>query len=134
MKKTDVTQTGLSEPGQESKKGNRRKDSLKMASIAGGGIMVVPRYVLGGKGYIAASDRRVIAGIGVGGKGRSDLSSFYATGKAEIGYLCDVDRQRSAQTVENYRNARFYEDWREGCDTDTELNDGVSVSTPDHNH
>ncbi|HLR89513.1 MAG TPA: Gfo/Idh/MocA family oxidoreductase [Balneolaceae bacterium] len=134
MKKSEGTQPGLSEPGKESKKWNTRRDFLKKASIAGAGIMVVPRYVLGGKGYIAPSDRLVIAGIGVGGKGRSDLSSFYATGKAEIGYLCDVDRQRSAQTVETYPNAKFYEDWREMFDKEAQHIDAVSVSTPDHNH
>src|SRR5690625_1864633 len=107
MKKSEGTQPGLSEPGKESKKWNTRRDFRKKAAIAGAGIMVVPRYVLGGKGYIAPSARLVIAGIGVGGKGRSDLSSFYATGKAEIGYLCDVDRQRSAQTVETYPNAKL---------------------------
>src|SRR5690625_8016503 len=93
--------------------------------------MVVPIYVLGSKGYIAPRDRLVIAGIGVGGKGRSDLSSFYATGKAEIGYLCDVDRKRSAQTVETYPNAKFYEDWREMFDKEAQHIDAVSVSTPD---
>src|SRR5690625_4885915 len=101
MKKSEGTQPGLSEPGKESKKWNTRRDFLKKASIAGAGIMVVPRYVLGGKGYIAPSDRLVIAGIGVGGKGRSDLSSFYATGKAEIGYLCDVRSEEHTSELQS---------------------------------
>ena len=49
--------------------------SLK-GTIAAAGIMIVPRFVLGGKGYIAPSDRLVIASVGAGGKGTSDIANF----------------------------------------------------------
>ena len=38
--------------------------------------MIVPRHVLGGKGFVAPSDKLNIAGIGAGGKGESDLAEF----------------------------------------------------------
>ena len=48
---------------------NSRRDFVKTASIAAAGFMIVPRHVLGGKGFIAPSDRLIVAGVGAGGKG-----------------------------------------------------------------
>ncbi len=53
--------------------------------------MIVPRHVLGGKGFIAPSDRLTIASVGAGGKGESDIANFFKSGKADIAFLCDVD-------------------------------------------
>jgi len=52
------------------------------------GISIVPRHVLGGVGYTAPSDILNIAGIGVGGMGRSNLR---AMASQRIVSLCDVD-------------------------------------------
>jgi predicted dehydrogenase len=111
-----------------------RRDFIKSSSIAAAGFMIVPRHVLGGKGYTAPSDRLVIASVGAGGKGNSDIALFNATGKAEIGYLCDVDTRSSANTVSKFPKAKFYSDWREMLDKDHKNFDAVSVSIPDHNH
>src|SRR5690625_6883001 len=54
-----------------------RRDFIKRTTAAGAGFMILPRHVLGGRGYTPPSDKLVIAGIGVGGKGRSDLNSFH---------------------------------------------------------
>ena len=59
--------------------------------------MIVPRHVLG-RGFVAPSDKLVIASVGTGGKGQSDIANFFASGQAEIAYLCDVDDRRSAKT------------------------------------
>ncbi|MBF6541384.1 twin-arginine translocation signal domain-containing protein, partial [Nocardia farcinica] len=48
-----------------------RRKFLKTGAAATAGILLVPRFVLGGKGYTAPSDQLVIAGVGVGGKGES---------------------------------------------------------------
>ena len=111
-----------------------RRGFIKSSSIAAAGIMIVPRYVLGGKGFIAPSDKLVIASIGAGGKGQSDIANFYASGNAEIGYLCDVDMRSAAKTVAKFPKAKFYKDWREMLDKDHKNFDAVSVSIPDHNH
>lgn len=70
----------------EEKKPNSRRDFLKSTALAAGAFMIVPRHVLGGPGYTAPSDKLVIAGIGAGGKGESDIWNFYQSGKAEIAF------------------------------------------------
>jgi hypothetical protein len=82
-------------------KSNSKKDSrrnfIKNASLATAGFYIVPRHVLG-RGYVAPSDKLVIAGIGAGGKGESDIQNFYESGKAEIAALCDVDDRQAVKT------------------------------------
>lgn len=115
-------------------KGVSRRDFIKSSSLAAAGFMIVPRYVLGGKGFTAPSDKLMIASVGVGGKGESDIANFYKSGKAEIAYLCDVDDRRAATTVKNFPKAKYYKDWRELFDKEHKHIDAISVSTPDHNH
>src|SRR5690606_24232681 len=114
--------------------GTNRRDFLKTSAAASAGFMIMPRHVLGGTGYTAPSDKLVIAGIGVGGKGESDLSSFYDSGKAEIAFLCDVDDARAANSVKRFPKAKYYRDFREMLDKEHKHIDAVSVSGPDHNH
>ncbi len=113
---------------------NSRRSFLKTSAVAAAGFMIVPRFVLGGKGFIAPSDRLLIAGVGAGGKGESDIQNFYKSGKAEIAFLCDVDDRRAATSVKRFPKAKYYKDWREMYDKESKNFDAVSVSTPDHNH
>ena len=110
-----------------------RRNFIKNTGLATAGFFIVPRHVLG-KGFLAPSDRLTVAGIGVGGKGESDLSSFFKSGKADIAFLCDVDDKRAANSVKAYPKAKYYKDWREMLDKESKNFDAVSVSTPDHNH
>ncbi len=55
-----------------------RREFIRNSSLAAAGFFIVPRHVLGGKGFIAPSDKLIIAGIGAGGKGNSDIRNFYA--------------------------------------------------------
>ncbi|MFB2120972.1 Gfo/Idh/MocA family protein [Parapedobacter sp. 2B3] len=116
------------------KAGATRRDFIKTGAAAAAGFMVVPRHVLGGTGFIAPSDKLVVAGIGVGGKGDSDLNNFHKSGKAEIAFLCDVDDRRAAGSVKRFPKAKYYKDYREMLDKEHRHIDAVSVSTPDHNH
>jgi len=111
-----------------------RRDFIKTTSIAAASFMIVPRHVLGGKGFVAPSDKLVIAGVGAGGKGEDDIAHFARTGKAEIAYLCDVDDVQAANSVKAFPKAKYYKDWRELFDKEAKHIDAVSVSTPDHNH
>lgn len=115
-------------------KSNSRREFLKSAGLASAGFAIVPRHVLGGKGFTAPSDKLVVAGIGVGGKGRSDLKYFYDSGKAEIAFLCDVDDRQAKDSVAAYPKAKYYKDWRVMLEKESKNFDAVSVSTPDHNH
>ncbi|MBS1590951.1 MAG: Gfo/Idh/MocA family oxidoreductase [Bacteroidetes bacterium] len=113
---------------------NSRRDFIKNTSLALAGFYIVPRHVLGGKGFIAPSDKLLIAGIGAGGKGESDLWNFYQSGKAEIVALCDVDERQCKKSRERFPKAKFYKDYREMLEKEHANIDACSVSTPDHNH
>ena len=115
-------------------KNNSRRDFIKNSAIAAAGISIVPRHVLGGTGFTAPSDKLVVAGIGVGGKGESDIKSFHDSGKADIAFLCDVDDRRAANSRKRFPKAKYYKDYREMLDKEHKNIDAVSVSTPDHNH
>ncbi len=113
---------------------NSRRSFIKNSAIAAAAFTIVPRFVLGGKGFIAPSDKLMVAGVGAGGKGESDIANFYKSGKAEIAFLCDVDDRRAAKTRARFPKAKYYKDWRELMDKEAKNFDAVSVSTPDHNH
>ena len=96
-----------------SKQGSiRRREFLAHLSAGTLGISIVPRHVLGGKGFIAPSERVRMAGIGVGGMGGGDVGTLTRLG-AEYVALCDVDEQRAAGTFGGHKNARKYKDFRE---------------------
>src|SRR5436305_14382451 len=118
--------TNMSEQENKSSGTSRRK-FLRNTGLATAGFFIVPRHVLGGKGFIAPSDRLTIASIGVGGKGESDIANFYKSGKADIAFLCDVDDRRAATTVKNFPKAKYYKDWRELLDKESKSFDAVSV-------
>lgn len=116
------------------KSDSSRRNFIKSAAVAAAGFMIVPRHVVGGRGFLAPSDKLLIAGIGVGGKGRSDIDNFYKSGKADIAFLCDVDQRMVGESVASFPKAKLYTDWREMLDKESKNFDAVSVSTPDHNH
>ncbi|MCE7068166.1 Gfo/Idh/MocA family protein [Dyadobacter sp. CY326] len=111
-----------------------RRDFVKAAGVTAAGFMIVPRHVLGGKGFTAPSDKLLVAGVGAGGKGTSDLANFAKSGKADIAYLCDVDDRRAATSITNFPKAKYYKDFREMFEKESKNFDAVSVSTPDHTH
>lgn len=122
------------EETKKSQETSSRRSFLKTTAIAASAFMIVPRHVLGGPGFIAPSDRLIIAGIGAGGKGQSDIANFYKSGKADIGFLCDVHDSRAAASVKAFPKAKYYRDYRELFDKEHKNFDAVSVSTPDHSH
>jgi len=111
-----------------------RRKFLKTLGLATAAATIVPRHVLGGRGFIAPSDTLYIAGIGVGGKGTSDLTGFAKNPAAKISFLCDVDDNMAAESVKNFPKAKFYKDFRQMLDREAANIDAVSVSTPDHTH
>src|SRR5699024_851025 len=86
-----------------------RRKFIKRTTAVAAGITIVPRHVLGGVGYIAPSDRLNIAGIGVGGMGRSNLR---AMDSQRIVALCDVDWKYAQKTFDDYPDAKRYKDYR----------------------
>lgn len=48
----------------------KRSEFIKKSTLASTGFFIVPRHVLGGKGFVAPSDKLIIAAIGCGGEGQ----------------------------------------------------------------
>ena len=65
-----------------------RRKFLESAAATAAAVTIVPRHVLGGAGYQAPSDTFNVAGVGVGGMGRSNLTNLASQ---NIVALCDVD-------------------------------------------
>ena len=82
---------------------SRRRFLATTAATAA--FTIVPRHVLGGAGHTAPSAKLNIAGIGVGGMGRSNLSQLETE---NIVALCDVDHAYAAGTFKKYPQAKVY--------------------------
>ena len=115
-------------------KKNSRRDFIKHGALAASSFFIVPRYVLGGNGFTSPSDKINIAGIGVGGKGTSDLWYASNEGKENVVALCDVDKGNiSSKSRSRFPKANFYQDYRVMFDKQKDI-DAVTISSPDHVH
>ena len=72
-------------------------------------------------------------GIGIGGKGSSDISHIAGLGVKIVG-LCDVDGQRLTKKGREFPDADQFQDFHEMLDKLGDKVDVVTVSTPDHTH
>ena len=97
-------------------------------TLIGSSAMIVPRFVLG-RGYTAPSDKLNLAGVGIGGVGKSYLQNVESEA---IITLCDVDLNFAQSAFEKYPDAKVFQDFREMLDA-VEI-DGVVIGTPDHTH
>jgi predicted dehydrogenase len=107
---------------------NRRRFLAGSAMTAA--ATIVPRYVLGGAGNTSPSEKLNIAGIGVGGMGKSNMRQLESE---NIVALCDVDHEYAAETFKRYPKAKVYTDYREMLDKQKDI-DAVMIATPDHTH
>jgi hypothetical protein len=81
---------------------------------------------------VSANDKLNIAGVGVGGKGESDVAGA-AEGNNVVA-LCDVDWKKAAKSFHKFPNATQYNDFRVMLDKEHKNIDAVTVSTADHMH
>jgi len=100
------------------------------ATATSAAFIIVPRHVLGGPRGAAPSEKLNIAGIGVGGMGKSNLRELESE---NIAALCDVDQAYAAETFKRYPQAKVYTDYREMLDKEKGI-DAVMIATPDHTH
>ncbi len=110
-----------------------RRRFLRNSAVAGAGFFIVPRHVVG-RGFVAPSDKLRIAGIGVGGKGQSDLAEFAKSPNVNIVALCDVDDRQAVKSRSSFSKAPYYKDFRAMLEKEKNNIDAVSISTPDHTH
>ncbi|MHA4809057.1 Gfo/Idh/MocA family protein [Flavitalea flava] len=118
------------------KKTVSRQSFIRNAALAVTGLYILPRHVLGGKGFVAPSDKLYIAAIGCGGEAENDIHHYATAPKknAVISFLCDVDDRQAAPRRKEFPKAPFYHDWRELFDKENKHFDAVTVAIPDHNH
>lgn len=113
------------------KKVNRR-NFIRNSSIALGSFTIVPSHAVSGLGHIPPSDKLNVAGIGIGGMGRSDIADIAKT--ENIVALCDVDwSERVNNVFKTYPLAKQYKDYRIMLDKQKDI-DAVIVATSDHTH
>ncbi|MET0634919.1 MAG: Gfo/Idh/MocA family oxidoreductase [Chitinophagaceae bacterium] len=117
----------------QSKMSASRRKFIRNAGVAAAGFFIVPREVLG-RGFVAPSDKLNVAGIGVGGKGESDLTEIAKSPNVNIVALCDVDDRQAAKSRARYPKATYQRDFREMLDKHKNSIDACVISTPDHTH
>jgi len=115
------------------KKNKSRRNFIKKSALIGSGLFIIPRNVLGGKGYTAPSDQLAIAAVGSGGKGTSDINNAYDKGKNRVVALCDVHPEYAKKSMDRFPDAKIYKDYRVMLENQKDI-DAVTISTPDHTH
>jgi hypothetical protein len=115
----------------EKKGGVSRRTFLGTAAAATAGFTIIPSHVVSGLGYTAPSDKLNIAGVGVGGMGRTNLRNLNSQ---NIVALCDVDWKYAQKTFNDYPKAKKFWDWRKMYDEIPDEIDAVVVATADHSH
>lgn len=113
----------------QSEKNSPRREFIKKSAVALAAFTIVPRYVLGGPGYLAPSDHLTKGIIGVGGMGRGHIPY----GGTKVVALCDVDKNHLKQAVNMTGNSvKTFADYRELIQL-PEV-DIVHIATPPHWH
>ena len=113
----------------ESKNKNSRRDFLKKTAVTAAAFSIVPRFVLGGNGFIAPSDQLTKGVIGTGAMGRNHFP--YAG--TRVVALCDVDKVHLKQAADIVGGGvKTYSDYRELIQR-PEV-DIVHIATPPHWH
>ncbi|MEZ4698783.1 MAG: Gfo/Idh/MocA family oxidoreductase [Rhodothermales bacterium] len=122
-----------------------RRTFVGQSTAAAFGAIVLPRHVLGGRGFIAPSDTLNVAAIGAGGMGASNMNNLVSQ---NIVAICDVDdksvenaffnnegklREERKDLKAAYEKAKRYKDFREMLDKQKDI-EGVVIATPDHVH
>ena len=107
----------------------KRRDFLRKGAFTGLALTIVPRHVMGGRGYLAPSDHLTKGIIGVGGMG---MGHFGYEGTRLIA-VCDVDASHLNNAVKVAGNGvTGYHDFRDLiARPDIDI---VHIATPPHWH
>ena len=66
-----------------------RRKFIKSALVSSVGLIILPRHVLGGKGYLAPSDKVNIGLIGAGGRSKGIVSDLFALDDVQLTAVAD---------------------------------------------
>ncbi len=115
-----------------------RREFMKRAGLAAAAPYVISASALGQEDRPPASERIVMAGIGVGNQGGGDMRTFLGHGEVQYAAVCDV-RQSARNRARDLVNRRYgnsdckvYNDFRELL-ARKDI-DAVHIATPDHWH
>ena len=111
-----------------------RRSFIKAGTAAAVGLTVAPSSILGKTyGHTAApSDKLNVLGVGIGGRGASDLRAVAKT--ENIIGLADVDWAYADHVFKDYPKAKKFNDYRKMYDKMLKSADAVIVATADHTH
>jgi len=70
-----------------------RRNFLSRTATATAAFTIVPRYVLGARGYTAPSEKLNVAVIGAGGQGRHNTNALLQHADVQVSAICDVTEQ-----------------------------------------
>ncbi len=106
-----------------------RREFLFRSAAAGVGLTIVPRHVLGGRGYLPPSDQLTKGIIGTGGMGLG----HFAYENTRLIAVCDVDASHLRRALDKAgKGVTGYHDFRELiARTDIDI---VHIATPPHWH
>ena len=107
-----------------------RREFLQTVAATGIGYWVFAG--LTPKVSASPNERIAFAGIGVGGKGNSDIAN--AARFADIVALCDVDKGRLNNALQRYPKAKIFTDYRKLFEEMEQSIDAATISTADHMH
>jgi predicted dehydrogenase len=132
-----------------------RREFLKAGAASVSAFTIVPRHVLGGRGYVAPSDKVNVALIGAGGQGRTNARELFKLGDVRIIAVADPAESFSLEKfyykgkggrlpvqeeIEKHYTAKppnfrcaAYEDFRVMLEKEKAI-DAVLCATPDHLH
>src|ERR1700747_1294683 len=85
-------QAAVTEPSTKSSASLGRREFLGQSAGAAVGFSIVPRYVLGGPGFVPPSDKVNIAFIGVGAQGLRVMLHFLKEPDVQGVAVCDVNK------------------------------------------
>lgn len=121
---------------------SRRKFLEKAAAISA--FSIVPRFVLGGKGYLAPSDKINLGFIGTGKQSIGLMRNFISTGEVQLVGACDVYQSKLDIFIDQIKKSYAEKDLKgEGVCTpysdfrgllDNKDVDAVVIVSPDHWH
>lgn len=122
-----------------------RRQFIRQAAMAGGAFMIVPRYVLGGRGFVAPSDKVTLGIIGCGKQAPGLAKRFMELSGVQLLAASDVFEEkqvRMRQLVNEYyaaakeqSNYQAFETYHRYEDllARTDI-DAVVIALPDHWH
>ena len=109
-----------------------RRGFLKATAATGAGYWLTASALSAGRAADTPNEKLHFAGIGIGGKGSSDIDQAGALGSVVA--ICDIDEKRLDEKAKRFNTAERFYDYRKMFDKLAKQIDAVTVSTPDHTH